>query len=195
MTYAMQRRVLNRIYGRSSTKCRTLQFLMEVYYLVTEIPTWLLCDRVTEIDGRLLLHEYVPEEDVYVDSGYAVDLKDLATIMYLRYKVKFSGLHLVRSFEEAVKMFDLLLPRVIHLARIDVFCVHRGDVLFSAKWDYDAEGRPFVKRMEWLLDGEEPKTVAEALERLNEYAEKHNKWIVFRQWIKSATAYEVCPRP
>ena len=47
--------------------------------------------------------------------------------------------------------------------------------------------------MEWWLDGEEPKTIGEALARLNEYAEKHNKWIVLRDWIKEATAYEVYP--
>jgi hypothetical protein len=59
------------------------------------------------------------------------------------------------------------------------------------KWDYDAEGDGFIKKMEWWLDGEEPKTIGEALARLNEYAGKHNKWIVLRHWIKEATAYEV----
>ncbi len=61
------------------------------------------------------------------------------------------------------------------------------------KWDYDAEGDVLIKKMEWWLDGEEPKTIGEALARLNEYAEKHNKWIVLRWWIREATAYEVSP--
>jgi hypothetical protein len=165
---------------------------MEMYYIVTDIPRWLPCERVVKIGNGYMLYKFDPETNVYTDSGYASSLEDLRFIMSFRYDIK-SELLLVRSFEEVAKMFASSWPRIIRLARADVFCVRRGDVLFSVKGDYDADGNFFVKKMEWLLDGEEPKTIGEALARLNEYAEKHNKWIVLRHWIKEATAYEVYP--
>jgi len=164
---------------------------MEMYYIVMDIPRWLPCERVVKIGNGYMLYKFDPETNVYTDSGYASSLEDLRLIMSFR--VGKSELLLVRSFEEVAKMFVSSWPRIIHLARADVFCVRRGDVLFSVKWDYDAEGDGFIKKMEWWLDGEEPKTIGEALARLNEYAEKHNKWIVLRDWIKEATAYEVYP--
>jgi len=109
-----------------------------------------------------------------------------------RYGVK-SRLLLMRSFEDVARLFTTHPPRIIHLARGDIFCTKIGDHLFSVKWDYNADGTPFIKRMEWRLDGEEPKSVAEALRRLNEYAEKNNRWIVFREILREATAYEVYP--
>jgi hypothetical protein len=168
------------------------QFLMEMYYIVTDIPRWLLCEYVVKIGNGYMLYKFDSEINVYTDSGYACSLEDLQFIISFRYDIK-SKLLLVRSFEEVAKMFASSWPRIIRLARVDVFCVRQGDVLFSVKWDYDAEGVGFIKKMEWLLDGEEPKTIGEALTRLNEYAEKHNKWIVLREWIKSAVAYEVYP--
>jgi hypothetical protein len=138
-----------------------------------------------------MLYKFDPEADVYTDRGYASSLEDLRFIISFRYDIK--SVILVRSFEEVAKMFASSWPRIIHLARADVFCIKRGDVLFSVKWDYDAEGDGFIKRMEWWLDGEEPKTIGEALERLNEYAKTYDKWIALREWIKEATAYEVYP--
>ena len=167
---------------------------METYYIVMQTPRWLLCERaVRTIDGYLL-YEYVPDDDIYTDSGYAKDLEDLQFMMSFRYGVK-SELLLVRSFEEAARLFAMRkFPKIIHLARADVFCTRRGDVLFSVKWDYDADGRFFVKKMEWWLDGKPPNVEA-ALRRLNEYAEKKNRWIVLREAIKEATAYELHPSP
>ena len=165
---------------------------MEMYYVVMETPQWLLCERVVKIGNGYWLYEYDPENDIYADSGYASSLEDLRFIISARYGWRKSKQLLVRSFEEVAKMFSRF-PRIIHLARADVFCIKRGDVLFSVKWDYDAEGNGFIKKIEWCLDGEEPKTIGEALARLNEYAEKNNKWIVLREWIKEATAYEVYP--
>jgi hypothetical protein len=167
---------------------------MEVHYIVTKWPWWLLCERAVKIDNGYWLHKFDPETNTYTDSGYVSSFGDLQLVISFRYDIK-SELLLVRSFEEVAKMFASSRPRIIHLARADVFCTRRGDVLFSVKWDYDADGALFVKKMEWLLDGEEPKTIGEALARLNEYAEKHNKWIVLREWIKDATAYEVYPSP
>ncbi len=162
---------------------------MEMYYVVTDIPRWLLCERAVKIGNGYWLYKFDPETNVYTDRGYASSLGDLRFIISFRYGK--SELLLVRSFEEVARMFVSSWPRIIHLARADVFCIKRGDVLFSVKWDYDAD--IFIKKIEWWLDGEEPKTVREALARLNEYAEKHNKWIVLREWIKEATAYEVYP--
>jgi hypothetical protein len=171
------------------------QFLMEMYYIITDIPRWLLCERAVRIDNGYLLHEYDPENDIYTDSGYASSLEDLRFIMSARYGWRKFELFLVRSFEEVAKMFASRFPRIIHLARADVFCIKRGDVLFNVKWDYDADGNLFFKKFEWFLGGEEPGTVAEALERLNEYAEKRDVWILLRELIKQATAYEVRPIP
>jgi hypothetical protein len=138
-----------------------------------------------------LLYEYDPERGIFVDSGYAKNLEDLDFKIRARYGFH-KSVHLV-SFEEVVKMFDAPLPRIIQLSRSDVFCVREGDVLFSAKWDYDADGHAFIKRLEWQLDGEEPTNIAEALRRLSEYAEKSGRWIVVRYMLKSAVAYEVYP--
>lgn len=165
---------------------------METYYIVMQTPRWLLCERaVRTIDGYLL-YEYDPDDDIYTDSGYVKDLEDLQFMMSFRYGVK-SELLLVRSFEEAARLFTTPLPRIIHLARADVFCIKRGDILLNIKWDYDADGRFFVKKMEWWLDGEEPKTIGETLEKLREYAQKYDRWIVLREAIKETTAYEVYP--
>ncbi len=121
---------------------------MKRYYVVIQSPTWLLCERVV-INSGYLLYEYDPENNAFKDSGYAKDLEDLKFVIRARYGFH-KSVHLVESFEEVVKMFDTPLPRIIHLARAHEFCVRRGDILFSAKWDYDDVGRPFVKRMEWL---------------------------------------------
>jgi hypothetical protein len=164
---------------------------MEVHYVVTKWPWWLLCERAVKIDNGYWLYKFDPETNTYTDSGYVSSSGDLQLIMLFRYDVK--SVILVRSFEEVAKMFASRFPRIIHLARADVFCIKRGDVLFSVKWDYDDNGNVFIKRMEWWLDGEEPKTIGEALARLNEYAERHKKWIVIREWIKEATAYEAYP--
>jgi hypothetical protein len=167
---------------------------MEMHYVVTDIPRWLPCERAVKIGNGYMLHEFDPETNVYTDSGYASSLEDLRFIISFRYGIK-SELLLVRSFEEVAKMFASRFPRIIHLARGDVFCVRRGDVLFNVKWDYDADGNLFFKKFEWFLGGEEPGTAAEALEKLNEYAEKRDVWILLRELIKQATAYEVRPIP
>jgi hypothetical protein len=129
---------------------------------------------------------------MFVDSGCAQNLEHLKFIFRARYGFH-TSVRLLEGFEEVVKMFDAPQPRVMRLSRAQMFCAHEGDVLFSAKWDYDAEGRFFYKRFERLLDDREPETLREALERVNEYAEKRNAWIVFRELIKDATACEAYP--
>jgi hypothetical protein len=167
-------------------------FFMKRYYVVIQLPTCLLCERAVETSNGYLLYEYVPEGNMFIDSGYVKDLEDLKFIIRARYGFH-KSVHLLESFEEVVKMFDTPLPRIISLSRAQEFCTQRGDVLFVVKWDYDAEGHLFYKRFEWLLDGEPPANIAEAMKRLNEYAEKYDRWIVFKQLIKDATAYEVYP--
>jgi hypothetical protein len=142
-------------------------------------------------DGGYLLYEYVPRDNIFIDSGYAKNLEDLKFIIRARYGRK--SVHLFERFEEVVSMFDTPLPRIIHLSRAQIFCMRSGDVLFNVKWDYDAEGRFFFKKFEWLLDDKEPETLQETLKRLNRYAEERNTWIVFKELIKNATAYEVYP--
>jgi len=165
---------------------------MKRYYIVIRPPPQLLCERVVETANGYLLYEYDPERGIFADDGFAKNIEDLEFKIGARYGFH-KSVHLAESFEEVVKMFDTLLPRIIYLARTEVFCVRRGDILFSAKWDYDADGNAFIKRLEWHLGGEESANVAEALRRLGEYAEKNDRWVVFRYLLKSATAYEVYP--
>jgi len=165
---------------------------MKRYYIAARPLPSLLCERAVETNSGYLLYEYIPESNTFKDSGYAEDLEDLKFIIRARHGFH-KSVHLLESFEEVAKTFDAPLPRIIHLARAQIFCVREGGVLFSVKWDYDAEGRLFFKRFEWLLDGEEPETLQEALKRLNEYAETRGTWIAFRELIKEAAAYEVYP--
>jgi len=165
---------------------------MKKYYVVTQLPTWLLCERVVKIDGGYLLYEYDRKNDVFIDSGFVKDLEDLKFKIRARYGFH-KSVYLAGSFEEAVSLFETSPPRIIHLTRTDVFCAHEGDVLFSVKWDYDVNHEFFIKHMRWELDGEEPESIAEALKRLGEYAERHNRWVVLRHLLRQAVAYEVYP--
>jgi hypothetical protein len=144
-------------------------------------------------DGYLL-YKYDPKRGIFADDGFVKNIEELEFRIRARYGFH-KSVHLAESFEEVVKMFDAPLPRIIHLPMAQEFCVREGDVLFNVKWDYDADGNLFFKKFEWFLGGEEPGTVAEALEKLNEYAEKRNVWILLRELIKQATAYEVRPIP
>jgi len=167
---------------------------MEMHYVVMETPRWLLCERVVRTDDGYLLYEYDPENDVYTDSGYAKDLGALKFMISARYGWHETRLFLLRSFEVAARLFAMRkFPRIIHLARAEHFCARTGDVLFTVKWDYDADGGFLVKKIEWLLGGEEPRSLKDALERLSGYAEKRGVWIALREWIKEAAAYEVSP--
>ena len=165
---------------------------MKRYYITTQPLPSLLCERAVETNSGYLLYEYIPENNIFKDSGYAKDLEDLKFIIRARYGF-YKSVHLLEGFEEVAKTFDTPLPRIIHLARAQILCAREGDVLFSVKWDYDPEGRLFFKRFEWLLDGKEPETLQEALKRLSEYAETRGSWIAFRELIKEAAAYEVYP--
>jgi len=164
---------------------------MKRYYIVAEPAPQLLCERVVETDAGYLLCECRPENNAFVDSGCVESLESLELAIRARYGFNKSA-HLATSFEEAVKRFDISPPRVINTPRHAVFCARKGDVLFHAKWDCDAEGRFFIKRFDWRLDGE-PKSINEALEMLSKYAEKHNRWIVLRHLLREVVAYEVYP--
>jgi hypothetical protein len=144
-----------------------------------------------KIDNGYWLYKF--DESTYTDSGYAEDLEDLKFLISARYDWRRLGLFLVRSFEEVARLFITPLPRIIYLARADVFCIKSGDILFSVKWDYDADGHFFVKKMEWRLGSSPPRSLKDALERLSDYAKKRGVWIVLRETIKEATAYEVYP--
>jgi hypothetical protein len=168
-------------------------FFMKRYYVVTQLPPQLLCERVVKTSDGYVLYEYDPKRGVFADDGFVKNIEELEFRIRARYGFH-KSVHLAESFEEVAKMFDAPLPRIIHLSRAQEFCVREGDVLFSVKWDY-ADGNLFFKKFEWFLGGEEPGTVAEALEKLNEYAEKRDVWILLRELIKQATAYEVRPIP
>lgn len=54
--------------------------------------------------------------------------------------------HLAESFEKAVKHFEVSPPRMINLAKYDIFCIRRDNVLFGARRDYDDNG-VFIKKL------------------------------------------------
>jgi len=165
---------------------------MKRYYIVTEPMPQLLCERAVETKVGYLLYEYEPERNTFVDSGHVESLESLKLAVRARYGFN-KMVHLATSFEEAVKHFDVSPPRVINIGRYDVFCVREGDTLYYEKWDYDAEGSIYIKKREWHLDGEEPQSFEEALQRLSEYAVKSGKWIVLRHLLRQAVAYEIYP--
>ena len=47
----------------------------------------------------------------------------------------------------------------------------------------------------WIDDTNKPKTLKEALERLNEYAEKKGAWAILRLWPRFASAHLAYPSP
>jgi hypothetical protein len=167
---------------------------MKRHYIVVEPIPQLLCERALKIGDRYLLYEYNPKNNTFVDSGYVESLETLELAIRARYGFN-KSVHLATSFEEAMKHFDVSPPRVVNIARYDVFCIHKGDILFYAKWDHDAGGNYFIKRFEWRLDSEEPKTIEEAIKMLSEYAKKYNRWVVLRHLLRQVVAYEAYPEP
>jgi hypothetical protein len=167
-------------------------FLMERFYIVIKPPPQLLCERVAETRDGYLLYEHDQGSGIFVDSGYVESIEALKFAIRARYGFS-KSVYLTTSFEEAVKHFDVSPPRIINIVRYDVFCVRKGDILFYAKWDHDAKGNAFLKRFEWRLDGEEPKSIDEAIERLSEYAIRHDRWVVSRHLLKQIVAHEVHP--
>jgi hypothetical protein len=78
------------------------------------------------------------------------------------------------KIDKAARLFvPSPFPRIIRLAVDEWFCARRGDNLLYAEWSH-VDGGVVVKKMEWQLDGEPPKTIDEALSRLNEYGENTN---------------------
>jgi hypothetical protein len=82
-----------------------LQLLMVMYYIVTDMPRWLPCERAVKTDNGYMLYKFDPETNVYTDHGYASSLEDLRFIMSFRY-VK-SKLFLVKASRKSPRCLPL----------------------------------------------------------------------------------------
>jgi hypothetical protein len=99
---------------------------------------------------------------------------------------------LIKGFEKTAGLFALRgYPRIIFLMPRETFCTRiSGEVLNG---DVTRNGEiEFVKK--WI-DVERPKTLQEALERLNEYAEKNDAWIILKYYTKYVSARLAYPSP
>jgi hypothetical protein len=166
---------------------------MELYYILVQNapppPRHVLCERVAAAGG-FWLYKYKPRYDMHIDDGYAKDLGQLKLILTERYGW-FEETFLARGFEEEAKLFVLRgFPRVIYLTPQETFCTRISGEIFNA--DLSGGKVEYVKK--WI-DGEKPRSLQEAMERLSEYAQKVDAWVIFKRWPNYADAYLAYPSP
>ncbi len=167
---------------------------MELYYVLvqnaTPPPRHVLCERVAAAGGGFWLYKYIPRYGKYIDDGYAKDLGELKYIIAQRYGW-FEETFLVRGFEKTAKLFTLhAFPRIIYLRPGETFCTRiSGELFFAVLKDGD------VDHVAKWLDSREPRSLEEALERLSEYAEKRDMWIILKHGPNYASAYGAYPSP
>jgi hypothetical protein len=169
--------------------------VMELYYVLAQNtnppPRHVLCERVAAATGGFWLYRYVAKYDVFFDDGYAKDLGQLKLVLTEKYGW-FDEVFLVKGFENVAKLFALRAhPRIIFLTPRETFCTRISGEVFDGNIRRSGEIE-FLKK--WI-DAKKPKTLQEALERLNEYAEKTSSWIIFRYYTIYASAHLVYPSP
>jgi hypothetical protein len=167
---------------------------MELYYVLVQKapppPRHVLCERVVAVAGGFWLYKYIPRYDMYIDDGYAKDLGQLKLIITERYGW-FEETFLVRGFEKTARLFELhAYPRVIYLTPQETFCTRIDGELFAGELRGDKV--EYVKK--WI-SGTEPRSLQEALERLGEYAQKVDAWVIFKHGVNYAVAYLAYPSP
>jgi len=167
---------------------------MELYYVLvqnaTSPPRHVLCERVAAAAGGFWLYKYIPRYDAYIDDGYARDLGELKYIITQRYG-RFEETFLVRGFEEAANLFTLrAYPRIIYLTPGETFCTRISGELFSAVLKDGV-----IDHVAKWIDGEKPRSLQEAMERLSEYAQRVGAWVIFKHGANYAVAYLAYPSP
>jgi hypothetical protein len=165
---------------------------MELYYVLVQNarppPRHVLCERVAA-DG-FWLYRYVPRCNKFVDDGYARDLGELKYIITQRYGW-FEETFLVRGFEKTADLFSLrAYPRVIYLTPGETFCTRIGGELFAG----ELRGGK-VKYVKKWIDDTAPRSLQETMERLSEYAQKVDAWVIFKHGVNYAVAYLAYPSP
>jgi hypothetical protein len=168
---------------------------MELYYVLvqnaTPPPRRVLCERVVAADGGFWLYKYIPRYDMYIDDGYAKDLGQLKLIITQKHGW-FDETFLIKRFEEAANLFVLrAFPRVIYLTPQESFCTRISGEISDA--DLCGDKVEYVKK--WIDGAEEPRSLQEALERLSEYAQNVDAWVIFKRWPNYAVAYLAYPSP
>jgi hypothetical protein len=138
-------------------------------------PRHVLCERVVAAAGGFWLYKYIPRYDMYIDDGYAKDLGQLKLIITERYGW-FEETFLVRGFEKTARLFELhAYPRVIYMTPQETFCTRISGELFAGELRGDKV--EYVKK--WIDGAKEPRSLQEAMERLSEYAQKVDSWVIF----------------
>jgi len=169
--------------------------VMELHYVLVQnapLPRHVLCERVAVADDGFWLYRYVPRHDKFFDDGYAKDLGHLKLILTEKHGY-FDEVFLVKGFERVAKLFALrTFPRIIFLTPGETFCTRISGEVFDGDIRRNGEIE-FAKK--WIDDVERPKTLQEALERLNEYAERSGAWVIFKYYTKYASAHLAYPSP
>jgi len=167
--------------------------VMEMYYVLVQNarppPRHVLCGRVVATGG-FWLYRYIPRHNKFIDDGYAKDLGQLKLVLTEKYGW-FDEVFLVKGFEEVAKLFALrAYPRIIFLTPGETFCTRiSGEVFYGDIRHNEIE---FVKK--WI-DDTEPRSLQEALERLNKYAEKNDAWVILKYHTKYVSAHLAYPSP
>jgi hypothetical protein len=129
---------------------------------------------------------------MYVDEGFAKDLGQLKLMLAERHGW-FEETFLVKGFEKTASLFALRgYPRIIYLRPGETFCTRISGEVFNADLRNGGEIEYLSK---WIDDADKPKTLEEALERLNEYAERNNAWIILKLRPRFASARLAYPSP
>jgi len=166
---------------------------MELYYVLVQNaappPRHVLCERVAVAAGGFWLYKYKPRYGI-IDDGCARDLGELKYIFTQRYG-RFEETFLVRGFEEAANLFTLrAYPRIIYLTPGETFCTRISGELFSAVLKDGV-----IDHVAKWIDGEKPRSLQEAMERLSEYAQRVGAWVIFKHGANYAVAYLAYPSP
>ena len=167
---------------------------MELHYVLIQDAKQfrhVLCERVVFAAGGLWLYRYIPRYGKFIDDGYAEDLGQLRQMLMERYG-QLDKVLLIKGFEKVVKVFaPPAYPRIIDMTLGETFCTRISGELFAGEF-HNGE----VKFIEKWIDGvEKPKTIQEALEKLDEYAKKLDAWVIFKHYANHAFAYLAYPSP
>jgi hypothetical protein len=171
---------------------------MELYYILAQTknppPRHVLCERVAVVAGGFWLYRYVTKYDIYVDEGFAKDLGELRLMISQRHGW-YDEVFLIKGFEKVANLFTLRgYRRIMLLRQGETFCTRISGEVLDATIRNNGEIE-YLSKSKWIDDKEKPKTLKEALEKLDEYAEKKDAWVVLQLWPRFAFARLVYPSP
>ncbi len=164
--------------------------VMELHYVLVQDAAGrrhVLCERVAVAAGGLWVYRYIPRYGIYIDEGFMKDVEELKRVIAQKYNEVF----LVKGFEEAASFFARPYPKIIQLAPEETFCTRISGEVF----DCDLRGEEIEYLGKWISGVEKPKSLSEALEKLNEYAERLGAWVILKRYPRYASAHLAYPSP